>query len=104
MVAEVKFIPETHLRQPRVIYSACRAFTESKEIIQILKQTGDSRYIYQNEHDTALHDKVIDIDKDLTYNEHQLGIASTVYKLFDKKSANPPRTWNTPNLILRSNN
>ena len=43
-----KFMPEMHLRQPEFTYSACGPFTENKERIQKLKQTGDSRYIYKN--------------------------------------------------------
>ena len=38
---------EMHLRQPGFICSACRPFTKNKERIKKLKQTGDSRYIYQ---------------------------------------------------------
>ena len=40
-----------HLRQPRFTYSACGPFTENKERIQKLEETGDSRYIYQNDLD-----------------------------------------------------
>ena len=43
-----KFIPEMTLRQPGFTYSACGSFTENKERIKRFKQTGDSRYIYQN--------------------------------------------------------
>ena len=43
-----KFVPEMHLRQPRFTYSTCGAFTKNKERIQKFKETGDSRYIYQN--------------------------------------------------------
>ena len=42
-----------HLRQPEFIYSACGPFTKSKERIQTFKETGYSRYIYQNELDKA---------------------------------------------------
>ena len=46
---------EMHLRQPgfRFMYSACRPFTKNKERIQKFKETGDSRYIYQNKLDKA---------------------------------------------------
>ena len=43
-----KFAPEMHLRQPGFTYSACGPFTKNKKRIQKLKETGDSRYIYQN--------------------------------------------------------
>ena len=43
-----KFMAEIHLRQPGFTYSACGKFTKNKERIQKLKETRDSRYIYQN--------------------------------------------------------
>ena len=46
-------MPELHLRQPGFIYSACGSLTKSNERIQKFKETGDSRYIYQNELDEA---------------------------------------------------
>ena len=42
-------MPEMHLRQSGFTYSASGPFTKNIEIIQ----TGDSRYIYQNELDKA---------------------------------------------------
>ena len=44
---------EMHLRQPGFTYSACGPLTKNKERIQKFKDTGDSRYIYQNELDKA---------------------------------------------------
>ena len=44
---------EMHLRQPGFTYSACGPFTKNKERIQKFTETGDSRYIYQNELDKA---------------------------------------------------
>ena len=46
-------MPEMHLREFGFTYSACGPFTKNKERIQKLKETGDSRYIYQNEQDKA---------------------------------------------------
>ena len=43
-----KFMPEMHLKQPGFTYIGCRTFTKNKERIQIFKETGNSRYIYQN--------------------------------------------------------
>ena len=40
-----------HLRQPGFTYSVCGPFTKNKERIQKFKETGDLRYIYQNELD-----------------------------------------------------
>ena len=63
LLAGDKFIPEMHLRQPGFTYNASGPFTENKERIQKFKETGDSRYIYQNklnkacfQHDVASGD------------------------------------------------
>ena len=42
-------MPEMHLRQPGFTYSVCVPFKKTKERIQKFKETGHSRYIYQNE-------------------------------------------------------
>ena len=104
-----KFMPEMHLRQPRFVYSACGPFTRYKERIKELKRTGDTRYIYRNEldkacfqHDSAyadhkdlisrkkvdkvLRDKAYNIASNPKYDGYQRGLASMVYKFFDKKS------------------
>ena len=53
--AGYKFMLEMHLRQtslfgiPGFTSSDCGPFTENKKRIQTLKETGDSRYAYQNE-------------------------------------------------------
>ena len=104
-----KFIPKMHLRQPQFVYSACGPFTRHKERIKKLKQTGDTRYIYRNEldkacfqHDSAdadhkdlinrtksdkvLRDKAYNIAGHPEYDGYRRGLASMVYKFFDKKS------------------
>ena len=104
-----KFMLEMHLKQPQFVYSACGSFTRHKKIIKKFKQTGDTRYIYKNEldkacfqHDSAyadhknlinrteadkvLRDKAYDIASNPEYDGYQRGIASMVYKFFDKKS------------------
>ena len=109
LLAGNKFIPEMHLRQPRFVYSACGPFTRHKERIKKFKQTGDTHYIYRNEldkacfqHDSAyadhkdlinrtksdkvLRDKAYDIASNPEYDGYQRGLASMVYKFFDKKS------------------
>ena len=48
LLAGDKFTLEMHLKQPRFTYSACGLFTKSKERIQNFKETGYSRYVYQN--------------------------------------------------------
>ena len=104
-----KFMPEMHLRQPGFTYSACGPFTKNKERIQRFKETEDTSYIYKNEldkacfqHDMAygdfkdltkrtaadkvLRDKAFKITSDQKYDGYQRGLASMVYKFFDKKS------------------
>ena len=109
LLAGDKFMPEMHLRQPQFVYSAYGPFTRHKERIKKFKQTGDTRYIYRNEldkacfqHDSAyvddkdlinrtksdkvLRDKAYNIASNLEYDGYQIGLASMVYKVFDKKS------------------
>ena len=104
-----KFMPKMHLRQPQFVYSACGPFTRHKERIKKFKQTGDTRYNSRNEldkacfqHDSAyadhkdlinrteadniLRDKAYDIASNPEYDGYQRGLASMVYKFFDKKS------------------
>ena len=109
LLAGDKFIPEIHLRQPQFTYSACGPFTKREQRIQKFKETGDKNYMYKNEldkacfvHDAAYYDskdltkrtvadkilknKAFDIAKDPKYDGYQRGLASMVYKFFDKKS------------------
>ena len=67
LLVEDNVMPEMHLRQPEFTYSPYRPFTKSKEKIQKFKETGDSRYIYQNKLDKASfqHDKAYRYFKDL---------------------------------------
>ena len=103
------FMPEMHLKQPGFTYSACGPFTKNKERIKKFKETGDTSHIYKNElekacfqHDMAygdfkdlakrtaadkvLRDEAFKIASDQKYDGYQRGLASMVYKLFDKKS------------------
>ena len=105
-----KFMPKTHLKQPRFTYSACGYFTKNKEKSLKLKETGDTNYTYKNELDKAcfqhglvyedfedlnrrtfadklLRDKAFNIAKDSKYDGYQCRLASMVYKFFDKMSA-----------------
>ena len=109
LLAGDKYMHEMHLRQPRFVYSACGPFARHKERIKEFKRTGDTRYIYRNEldiacfqHDSAyaddkdlinrteadkvLRDKAYDIASNPKYDGYQRGLASMVYKFFDKKS------------------
>ena len=101
-------MPEMHLRQPVITYSACGLFTKTKERIQKHKEKGNSRYIYQNEldkvcfqndmaygdfkdlprrttFDKILRDKAFNIAKNPKYDGYQNSLVSIVYKFFDKK-------------------
>ena len=49
MLSGDKFMLEIHFRQPGFTDRTCGPFTKNKERIQKFKETGDSRYIYQNE-------------------------------------------------------
>ena len=98
-------MPEIHLRQPGFTYSAYKPFTKNKERKPKFKETGDSRYIYQNELDKAcfqhsvaygdfkdltrritsdkiLRDKAFNIAKNPKYDGYQRGLASMVCKDF----------------------
>ena len=62
-----KFMPEIHLRQPQVTYSACGPFTRHEERIQKFKETGDTNYVFKNELDKAcfVHDAAYSDSEDL---------------------------------------
>ena len=114
-----KFLPEMHLKQPGFTYSACGLFTKNKERIEKFMQTGNTDFIYKNEldkacfqHDMAygktkdlvkrtqsdkvLKDKAFKITSDPNYDGYQRGLASMVYKFFDKRSSGSGIT-NKPN-------
>ena len=105
-----KFTPEMHLKQPGFTYSACGPFTKNKERIEKFMQTGNINFIYKNkldkacfQHDMAygttkglvkrtqsdkvLKDKGFKIVSDPKYDGYQRGLASMVYKFFDKNSS-----------------
>ena len=102
-------MPEMHLRRPRFTYSACGPFTKNIERIEKFMQSGNTDFLYKNEldkacfqHDVAygkskdlvkrtqsdkvLRDKAFKIASDPKYDGYQRGLASMVYKFFDKKS------------------
>ena len=123
LLAGDKFMPEMHLRQPQFVYSACGTFTKNKERIQKLQQTGNTSYIYKNEldkacfqHDMAygdfkdlakrtasdkvLRNKEFKIASDQQYDGYERGLASMVYKFFDKKSQGKGLANNKENVRL----
>ena len=110
LLAGDKFMPEMHLRQPQIVYSACGSLTRHKEIMKELKRTGDTRLLYRNEldkacfkHDEAyakykdvenrlisdhkLKNSAYDIASNPKYDGCQRGLASMVYRFFDSKVA-----------------
>ena len=108
LLARDKFMPEMHLKQPGFTYSACGPFTKNKQRIQKLMETGDTKFIYKNELDKAcfqhgmaynfkylkrrtysdkvFKNKAFKIASNPKYDGYQRGLASMVYKCFDKKS------------------
>ena len=104
-----KFMPEMHLRQPGFTDSACGPFIRNEQRIQKFMQAGDANHIYKNkldkvcfQHDMAygnykdlekrtqsnkvLKGKAFAIANNPKYDGYQRGLASMVYKFFDKKS------------------
>ena len=114
LLAGDKFMPELHLVDPIVKkYSAFGPFTKHTQRIQGFLNTGKLSYIYKNDLDKACfqHDMAYNKFKDLEkrtqsdivlknkaltiasnpkYNGYERGLASMVYKLFDKKIK---RSW-----------
>ena len=109
LLAGDKFMPEMHLKQPEFTHSAWPPFAKNKERLQKFKETWDTKYIYRNEldkacfqhdmdygdfkdlarrtaSDTVLRDKTFSIAKNPKCDGYQRGIASMVYKFFDKKT------------------
>ena len=101
-MADDKFMPEMHLRQPGFTYSACGPFTKNKKRIEKFMKSGNTDFIYKNDldkacfqhdmaygkskylvkrtqSDKALRDKVFKIASDLKYDGYQRGLASLVY-------------------------
>ena len=118
-----KFMPEMHLRQPAFTYGVCGPFTKNKERMKKFKETGDTNYIYKDgidkacfQHDMAygdfkdlatrtaadkvLRNKAFKIASDQKYDGYQRGLASMVYKFFDKKSSGGMLANNKENIQL----
>ena len=53
LLAGAKFMPEMHLKQPGLTYSACSSFTKNKEKIEKFMQIGNTDFIYKNDLDKA---------------------------------------------------
>ena len=110
LLVDDKFMPEIQLKQPGCTYSASGPFTKNKEGKGKFLQAGNTDFIYRNEldkvcfqHDMAygkskdltkrtqsdkvLRDKAFKIASDPKYDGYQRGLASMVYKFFEKKSS-----------------
>ena len=101
-------MPEMHLKQPGFTYSACGSFSKKKEGFEKFIKSGNTDFSYKtdcyktcfqhdmvygkskdsarwSESDKVLRDKAFEIESDPEYDGHQRGLASMVYKVFDKK-------------------
>ena len=103
LLAGDTFMPEMHFVQPGFTYNVLGPFTKNKKRIQKFKEIGDSRYIYQIQHNMAyenvkdltrrtasgkiLRDKAFNVAKNPKYDGYQKGLASMAFKLFDKKTS-----------------
>ena len=94
-----------HLRQSGFIYSACGTFTKTKERIKKFKEKEIhqlDKACFQHDidygdfinwtrgttaSDKILRDKAFNIAKNPKYDGYGSGLASIVYKVFDKKSS-----------------
>ena len=115
-------LKEMHLKQPGFTYNACGPFTKNKERIETFMQIGNTNFIYRNQlgkpcfqhgmahgktkdlekraqSDKVLREKAFKIASDPKYDDYQRGLASMVYKFFDKKSSGSGIT-NEPNYQL----
>ena len=99
-------MPEMPLKQPGFTYSACGPVTKNKERIKTFKETGDSRYICQNElnkacfhHDIAYGDFKYFIDEYLLIKyyvikhlillkiQNMMDISVDLLEFFNKKTS-----------------
>ena len=102
-------MPELHLRQPGFTCSACGPFMKLRERIQKFRETGNLKDLYRNDldkacftHDAAysdskdlprrtisdkiLKDRACEIARNPRYDGYKRGLASVIYKFFDKKT------------------
>ena len=77
-----KFMSEMHLKQPGFTYSACGPFTKNTERIH-----GNFRDLAKRTAaDKVLRDRAFNIASEKKYDGYQRGLASMLYKFFDKKT------------------
>ena len=103
-------MPEMHLKEQEITYSACGLNTKNRKRIQKFYETGDSRYISQNEldkecfqndiayehfkdltrrtaSDKMLRDKAFNIAKNSKYDGYQRGLLQWFRTFFEKKTS-----------------
>ena len=126
LLAGDKFMPELHLVDPSVKkHSACGPFTKTTQRIQDFLNRGKLSYIYNNDLDKAcfqhgmtynkfkdlekrtqsdivLKNKALKIASNPKYNGYERGLASMVYKFFDKKSKRSGLKKNQGNFLQNS--
>ena len=99
LLAGDKFMPELHLKQPRITCSACGSFSKNKERIEKFIQSGNTDFVYKSKLGKACfqHDMAYGKSKDLakrTKPDKVLGDLNMIVfkkdylqKFFDKKSS-----------------
>ena len=93
LLAGDKFMPQLHLKQPGTTCSACGPFTRNNERIDKACFQYDMAYgkskdlAKRTQSDKVVKDKALKIVSDPKYDGYQRGLASKVYKFFDKKSS-----------------
>ena len=126
LLAGDKFMPELRLVDPVIKnYSACVPFTKHTKRIQDFLNTDKLIYIYKNDLDKSCsqHDvvynklqdlekrtqsgivfknKALEIASNPKYNGYERGLASMVYKCFDKKSKGSGLKENQGNFLQNS--
>ena len=109
LLAGEKFKPKLHLRQLGLPYSTCRRFVKHRESIQKFRKTNNLKHLYRKELDKScfgrdavysdskdlakgtildkvLKDRAYEIATNPNCDGYQRGLASMVYKFFDKKT------------------
>ena len=105
LLAGERFMTEMLIEQPGFTYSACGPFTKNRQRIQKIKETGDSRYVYQNKlgkvcfnmaygdlkdltaSDKRLRDKAFNIAKNPKYDGYQRDLSWMVHNFFDNNTS-----------------
>ena len=122
LLAGHEFMPEMHLKQPGFTYSACGLFTKIKKELKNLKKQeilaiftkmnldkacfqhdmayGDFKDLKRTIADKVLRDKAFKSASDQKYDGYQRGLASMVYKFFDKKPEGSRIANNNKNMQL----